>query len=372
MREVLLEPPGDWHALARLAAKLHARPLPRNRPLWDMTVIRGLGHAAPLPAGGFGLLVRVHHAAIDGMGGLAALAMLHDLEPEGVPPPSSTSLRDEPLPGAVELLARAMQRPARMLRELCGRPPSVPTLQPAPVSALWPAPPTRFNHGIGCGREVTTTTLQLDRLKRIERCVPGATVNDVLLTIVGGALRSALAQLGELPAASLQSLVPVNARGQAGLRGNNRVAALRVPLATDIDDPLERLRRIAVASRSAKSALAQQSPAALALAAELVAPPLLASGAAFAAGPPPLPAVNTVVTNMAGPPLPLYLGGARLLACHGLGPVTPAAGPFHAAISYCGSVSLTATMAAGSLPAGVDYEQHLVASAEEVVALAGD
>ena len=199
VRHIALPKPGDWRQFCIQAARLHARPLDLSKPLWELYVIEGLDKVAGVPKGGFAFLLKIHHAAVDGKSGIEMITAIHSQTPAVVdPPPPDKPWRPEPDPSPFDLDSRAalewLRTPARAMR-LTGR--IVPGLGRAAVDDAQPIRSSRRRHG-------TRNTLQragqphrvLDakffpfaELKPME-AVAGATVNDVALAVIGGALRS--------------------------------------------------------------------------------------------------------------------------------------------------------------------------------------
>ncbi len=205
VRHVALPPPGDWTQFCRQAARLHSYPLDRSKPLWELTVISGLRAIDGVPDGAFGLLLKIHHAAIDGASGAALTEVLHDLQatPGEIPPPQ-TVWSGEPEPAPFDLMSRSalnnLLQPFRAA-EVWSR--TVPALRRAaetfratPVDPVGPVPRTRFNGRVTPHRVFDGRRYALEDCRRIKRAVEGATINDVILTVVGGALRRYLDREG--------------------------------------------------------------------------------------------------------------------------------------------------------------------------------
>ncbi len=186
----------------------------------------------------------------------------------------------------------------------------------------------------------------LVELGRLRRRVDGATINDVILAICGGALRRYLLEHRDLPRDTLVAVSPINARprnGQDAVSGND-LSAMTVELGTDVADPVARLQAIRNYTREAKEAkaglgarlltdLTRHIPGAtLAGVARLVTNERIARNQA-----------NLIITNVPGPQFPLYMNGARLTHQFGMGPVTHGLGLFIAAHSYNGVVSFCIT-----------------------------
>ncbi|HET6874617.1 MAG TPA: wax ester/triacylglycerol synthase domain-containing protein, partial [Acidimicrobiales bacterium] len=201
LRHTALPSPGNWQQLCALVGRLHSRPLDLTRPPWESWMIEGLNDIPGVPPGSFGLLVRVHHTAIDGVGGIELLGALLQLQP-GDPPPDVPDLwQADRMPSQWELLGRAAvtnaTRPVRLAQgavsvlpkavRLVGRLRAneikLPTLS---------VPATRFNARVSPHRVFDSAVFALDDLRKMKASVPGATVNDAIITITAGALRKYL------------------------------------------------------------------------------------------------------------------------------------------------------------------------------------
>jgi WS/DGAT/MGAT family acyltransferase len=249
-------------------------------------------------------------------------------------------------PSTATVLQRAvlsnLQSPLKMASTLL-------RFSPAIWSSLGPdggrssrVPETRFNHPVSPHKVFDATIFRLDDLKQIKSKAEGATINDVVLAITAGALRRYLQHHEELPPERLLCISPVNARTsdrQAEIPGNN-ISAMSVPLPTDVEDPLERLRIVRDTTSQTKAAksgisarlmtdLSRHAPAAtLAGVARLVA------GGRFTAK-----LCNLFVSNVPGPQQTLYMNGAKMIHSFGLAPLADGMGLFVATPSYNGEMS---------------------------------
>jgi WS/DGAT/MGAT family acyltransferase len=220
-------------------------------------------------------------------------------------------------------------------------------------------------------------TLDLAEVKKIKNAVPGATVNDAVLAMVGGAMRRYLEDKNELPDKSLMTLAPVNTRekGAEATAAGNTISMLTFPLCTDIDDPIERLAAICAAtaeSKAIQSAIGAKDltdvqkfapPATLGLAGRLVT--MTGSG-----GRGPILFHNCTVTNVPGPNQPLYMLGAKLAYWCGMGPVADGMSLLWNPTSYCGQMFISLTSAPNIVPDPDFLAQCLKDSYEEMKAAA--
>jgi diacylglycerol O-acyltransferase len=343
VRRVGLPAPGTEEQLAELAADIASRQLDRSKPLWEMWIVEGLEN------GMVALVGKMHHSTVDGVSGANMMVHLLDLEPTGTRPPPEGVWVPERAPSELELFARGLVSRLR-------RPVQLATIIPKTIGSVvgfvrarrshdagmptpFTAPRTPFNVSITPHRIVSFTRTPLEDVKIVKRAF-GTTVNDVVLAVAAGALRRYLEKLNELPSKSLMAVVPVSVRTdeEKDIPGSNKVSAMFTSLATDIDDPVERLRRIAEVNKGAKeehkaigAGMLQDwakfaAPTTFSLAARLYSALNLAERFA--------PVHNLVISNVPGPPFPLYFGGAKLLAMYPLGPVFHGAALNITVVSY--------------------------------------
>ena len=347
--EVRAPPPGDDAALRHLAEQLHSEMLPRDRPLWDLRLVTGL------TGGRVGLVERVHHALVDGVSGVDVATLLLDLEPDAPPDAGPPPWAPEPLPGAPELLSEGIgdrladaAGAARGLLRLAQHPSEVVRGARTVASALISmvedglAPRSALDTPPAGPRRLAWVRTRLDDAGAAGRAV-GGSVNDVVLSAVAGGLRALLLERGEpLPAdLVLKALVPVSLRGidQHGTLGN-RVGAMYAPLPVGIGDPEARLAEVAATMRRLKSR-AEADTTALVLGAADLLPPAAARLVARAVEHQRL--VNLVVTNVPGPPVPLYAAGARMLEAIPFVPLGANLSLGVAVLSYDGALTLSLT-----------------------------
>lgn len=368
VRELALPAPGDDRQLAEQVARLHARPLDRARPLWELYLIHGLSR------GRVAVMTKVHHAAVDGVSGGELLSVLLDPHPEGRTMAPVTMRQSGAVPSQVELLVRGLFGVAlQPLRALRAAPRALPHLDRVPTVRVLPgvkliaaasaritgarrrdggvlertglrAPRTRLNRRIGPHRRFAFASLPLADVKAIKNAL-GVTVNDVVLALAAGALRRWLAASRDLPADPLLAMVPVSVRTpeQAGTFGN-RVSAMIVPLPTDEPDARRRVARVGEVMHSAKDRH-RATPATLMQDANHFIPPALLARASRVVGQlavrdPFAPPVNVVVSNVPGSPAPLFLAGAKLEAQYPVSLIMDGVGLNLTVLSYRGSLDL--------------------------------
>ncbi len=329
VRHSAAPPPGGDRELAEVVARLHARPLDRTRPLWETYVIEGLA------GGDVGLLTKMHHAAIDGVAGIEIAGVVLDQSPEPAPRDPAPDLVPEPPPPTALMLARSARGltrfPTRAVRSAVRAARQLPTLGNLARMALpgsgrgrdpdgglvggptLQAPVTPFNAPVTPHRRVAWTVLDLERVKAVKRA-RGTTVNDVVMAISAGAVRRYLREVGALPDRPLQAMVPISVRSDDD-RGGNRVTAMVGLVPTHLANPLERLDWVHDQLRVAKDHDAVPADV-LADVSAVAAPIVFARAARVAtrlrwANRVRLP-FNLVISNIPGPPVPLYVAGARV------------------------------------------------------------
>lgn len=271
VREQAMPENGSWSDFCHLLAEVHSRPLDRNHPLWEMTLVKGLRGLDGLPAECFAILGKFHHVALDGATGIRVIEQIHD-QPRGVPPEQRAPAGPARRPRLGESLFRAAVRNVGALDkslELLGAKPKPETTdEEEPASApILPAgpdeprgiPQTVFNQAVSGAATWDSRSFDLGDVKAMRKAVKGATVNDVLLAIVAGGLRHYLESCGQLPQAPMKAGCPVNIRteGEAAA-GGNVISAMIVNMHTDIASPLSRLRAITRSSSAAKQRATQR------------------------------------------------------------------------------------------------------------------
>ena len=334
MHRMALPSPGGEQELADLCGHLAGIPLDRSRPLWEFFVIEGL------ESGQVAVFTKMHHATVDGVSGSNAISFLCSLEADAPPLNVAPKGRAPRHPSDLELLARGVVsnfgKPmqiaklvgptASLLTKTIGR-----AREGTAMAAPLTAPRTSFNGTITGHRSIAVGDLSLAKIKKIKDAVDGATVNDVVLALSGGALRRYLEERGELPSASLLASVPVSVHGASKkTAGSNKVSSMFCRLGTDLEDPLERLTEVARANINAKDHHKAIPADTLQDWAEFAAPRTfglavrMVSSLRLAEKGPVIH--NLVISNVPGPPVPLYFMGARIDALYPLGPVFHGAG----------------------------------------------
>ncbi|MGB5103683.1 MAG: wax ester/triacylglycerol synthase family O-acyltransferase [Steroidobacteraceae bacterium] len=371
VRHVALPKPGDWRQLCIQVARIHSRPLDRSRPLWEAYVIEGLDNIPGLPPGSFAFYVKFHHCAVDGEAGTEILKAIHTLTPDDFSEaePARTRYRDRE-PTAIELYSRALANGAQRVPKLArfsietavraaalgaGTVTDLPRLlqaaelpKAAEVAAKLRKPPaTRFAGKVSAHRVVEVVGLPLAAMKRIRQQVEGATINDLFLATVGGALHQYLASKGELPDQTMTCMVPMTLRGaDKGQDAGNQITMAIMPLHTELADPLDRLQAV---RRGAGKAKAMAGAVGMETAAKLL-DLLPVAAAEFAARRLVIPQMSIVVSNVRGPDVPLFMAGARLVNFAPISIVLDGLGLNVTAFSYHGTMWICAVACRDMMP----------------------
>lgn len=323
---VRLPRPGAFRQLEEMVGDLHSVRLDRTRPLWRFTVIEGLED------GRVALYSKVHHAAIDGGAGMVITKALYDVTPtprevappEAVLPSRKPTTPERAVMGLHDMAASLMRQQMKMIEagpKIAGQ--IADLLAPAIKGGLTApqilAPKTPFNVTIGKERSYAARSVPLAGAKAIAKAT-GTKLNDVVMAVCAGALRSYLDAKQRLPDGALVAFVPISLRESGNTDLNNQVFGMNCPLATNYGDPLKRLTRINRDSRSSKSLASGAKPLAPTDYTVLGAPMLLPGlmqlmGATRLADVAPQ-VVNCVISNNAGPPIPLYCAGAKVTALY--------------------------------------------------------
>jgi WS/DGAT/MGAT family acyltransferase len=352
LHHIAVPAPGTLRELAALVSDLAGKPLDRSRPLWEMWAVEGLKD------GRIALVTKMHHCMIDGASGSSQMAQLMDLEPNAEPPRPTRSWRPPPLPTDFELARESLgsrlvnplevgrlglatfrglrkRREAQLETARSGEEPP-PFVEETPV--------TPFNRAITTHRSVAYGSASLDDLKRVKNAFR-VTVNDAVLAACTISVGRYLEALGELPDMPLVCLVPGSTKSAREKEEfSNKVSTMMVRLPVQLHSVEEVVRAVHRETSDAKHVFQAIEEDLIPQWMEL-APPLLTHAIAQAyseldlADRVGIPA-NLVVSNMMGPPLPLYFGGARVEAVYPMGPVSEGMGLNLTVLSNMGRVDL--------------------------------
>jgi WS/DGAT/MGAT family acyltransferase len=400
VRELALPAPGTAPQLAEQVARIASRALDRSRPLWELYLVDGVED------GRMAMMVKFHHAAIDGVAGQEIITTLLDSTPDAPPPTPARPWRSERIPSEAEMYLRglaglslqplkALDFQRRVLRTLprstmfLGRataPAVTGTLGRlltgggSPDGQVLDAPPlvpprTSFNRPITPHRRWAYGSAPLSAVKQVKNAF-GVTVNDVVMAACAGGLRRWLQDHRELPESPLLAMVPLSIRTEQE-RGTfgNRVSAMIAALPTHLDDPVERLRAAHEAMRAAKEQHRAIGASTLQDAAEFTVPALATRAARVAAqlrlADWVTPPYNVVISNVPGPRTPLYLAGARMLGYFPVSVVTDGLGLNLTVQSYLDSLDVGLVACRELVPDLWDLLGHVVASVDELADAAG-
>jgi WS/DGAT/MGAT family acyltransferase len=340
VRHTCLPRPGDERQLKRLAARINSQELDRGKPLWETWIVEGLA------GGRFAMVSKAHHCMIDGVSGADLLSVLLSRgadtavidPPRWIPRPVPTPLtllRDEAavrLQAPWRLLTRAAQHPARVLGEVRE---GIAAVSEAVAATLHQASNTPFNQPVGCHRRFDWTATDIAAIRTIRERA-GGSLNDVVLTVVAGAVGRFLQRRGVRPDnIDFRAFVPVSVRHAEDHVPGNRVASWIVDLPIAEPDPLKRLAHVIAATTRLKHSRTAHGVEILSEAVEWTGTTVLGAMTRLAVIARPF---NLVVTNVPGPPMPLYLLGARMAEVYPLVPLALNQGLGLALFSYDGRV----------------------------------
>src|SRR3954470_21531637 len=301
-----------------LAGRVVAQQLDRNKPLWEIWLVDTMAD------GRFALICKTHHALVDGISGVDILTVLFDLEPDPSEPEPGPSWAPRPAPSGAQLAAEAIAdrvtAPLSLLRSVLSQPEragaeagkAAAGLAAFAAAGIAGAPPSPLNVRIGPHRRFAWASDELSQFKAIKSAL-GGTINDVVLTVVTGALRAHLFRHGRDPEGlELKAMVPISVRADAA-RGalGNQVAAMYAPLPVGLGDPVERYRFVHREMQGLKESGQAVGAQAITRLADAAAPTVLDQAARLQSR---QRFFNLTVTNVPGPQVPLYVLGRRLEA----------------------------------------------------------
>ncbi len=347
LHRIAVPSPGGLRELAEVVGDLYSPKLDRRRPLWEMWWIEGL------EGGRVAILTKTHHCMIDGVSGVGLAELLCDLQPD--PPPRATGpakpKKHAREPSDFELYLGGLWntfgtpiRVTRYLGQAAAR--GVAMLPYARKSGLTASvPKLSFNDDIGPRRAVAWTTVSLSDIRAIKKHFD-VKVNDVVLELCSSAVRRYLQAQNELPADPLVVSVPVSTRSSDDKELGNQVASMMVGWATDVADPIERLRTIQENTARAKEMTKAIRAREIQAMGDTLAPAVLnlayraiASTAATMSTP-----ANAVVSNVPGSPVPVYLAGGRIDATYPVSIIMPGMGLNITVLSYVDRVDFGFTV----------------------------
>lgn len=372
LHRTALRSPGSRAELTEICGQLAGVPLDRRRPLWELWVIEGVG--GPRSAERLFVVLKIHHAAADGVTYSNLLSRLCSDEPDPpLPDPIGAARSIGPLREALDGIARFADRPRQLAvivlpaafravadairRARAGR----------AMAAPFTAPRTALNATFTAQRTIAFARLNLDDVKRVKDHF-GVKVNDVVMTLVGGVVRRFLLDRGELPESSLIALEPVSVHGLSERTARNQVSGMLVALQTQIADPVDRLKAVARANTIAKEQVAAISPTLLQDFGEVVGPLLLGIAKRVYAWLTRFrPMYNVVLSNVPGPDPARYFLGAEVCAMYPFGPVLLGAGINFSLWSVNGTLHIGLISCPSLVPALSDLADGLTAGLAQLL-----
>jgi diacylglycerol O-acyltransferase / wax synthase len=376
LRRLRLMAPGTEAQLEAAVARLHEGMLDRDRPLWQFTVIEGL------KGGQVGFYAKIHHAALDGQGGIAVAQALLDVQPrpravaraEGA---SASAAR----PTAVKMLAAALRNTVSQYGNILKAVPAVARAAGLTGAAALSSselrkrgfalgPRTKLNAAIGRKRVFVATRIPLAEAKAVARHFE-AKLNDVVLATCAGALRRYFERDKAALAKGMIGAVPVSLRAPGDNTQANHVSMMLVGLATNVANPVKRMAAIVAASTRAKTLTGSMKNAIPTDMPSLGVPWLMARIMPLyrkAAQANRIPVIaNVAISNVPGPQMPLYLAGARLLAYYPVSIVTHGLALNITIVSYNGSLDFGLVACARAMPNLRQFAKYLQDAHRELV-----
>jgi WS/DGAT/MGAT family acyltransferase len=381
VRRIAMPEPGDKRLLEEFVARMMSRPLDMTKPLWEVYVVEGV------EGDKWAYVAKAHHVLVDGVGGNEMLVQLLDLEPTPREVEAPAEAWDpDPLPSDLDLLRTAVgggvRKPLHLVDTVrrtagvaidfakwgIGRADDDPGLKVL-------GPRTFLNGPIGPHRQVALGKFSLDDVKYVKGTF-GCTVNDVILAITGRGLRHFVEAHGQTTNKGMIAAVPISIRDKGDKGFENKVSGMTVPMHDDVEDVAERLRRISLATKPAKEQLG-------AVAAHLLqdwseyAPPAVAAQAirfytraGLARRHPPI--ANVTLSNVPGPPFPLYLAGSQMKSMYPIGPVIHNQRVNITVVSYMDTMFLGIAADRDDVPPIGELVDHIVDGLKELHQAAQD
>ncbi|OBC11119.1 diacylglycerol O-acyltransferase [Mycobacterium sp. 852013-50091_SCH5140682] len=375
LHRIGLPAPGGRIELSEICGHIASLSLDRSRPLWEMWVIENVAGTDAHAGGRIAVMTKVHHSGVDGVTGANLMSQLCSTEPDAPAPEPVDGVGDaSELEIALSGALKFVTRPLKLANVLPTTVSSVvDTVKRAraglTMAAPFAAPKTPFNANITGHRNIAFAQLDLEDIKLVKNHFD-VKVNDVVMALVSGVLRTFLSDRGELPDSSLVAMVPVSVHDRSDRPGRNQVSGMFSTLETQIEDPVERLRAIAAANSVAKqhssaigATLLQDwtqfaAPAVFGVAMRVYAASRL-SGAK--------PVHNLVVSNVPGPQVPLYFLGSEVKAMYPLGPIFHGSGLNITVMSLTGSLDVGIVSCPELLPDLWDMADDFVVALDELV-----
>lgn len=375
IKHIALPRPGDKETLCEVASHLYAKHLDRDRPLWEMWLIEGLED------GKFAYLQKFHHCMMDGEGAFKMMQIICDFEPnpkkKKTVDKSVSEARAGKVPSTPEQSSKAWQHLSRLPGEAAKN--MYDILRPKVLEQfVWPrkpreerpvVPTASFNGMIGSDRATTFTSLPLAQMKAIKEHF-GVSLNDVVLALVGSAVREYLLEYDDLPQEPLRTNIPVSLRSEKDAQLSNKVTNTTVTLATDLEDPAARLQAIHEESELAKARAHGGAKGIIEL--FQMMPPILVSSlmeSLPADQAPQILGANLVVSNVRGSPASMYIAGAHIDRMYPMSILTAGIGINVTCVSYRECIDFGIIVDPELVPRQEALAEHLEAAFDEYLAL---
>jgi diacylglycerol O-acyltransferase len=374
LHHIALPKPGGWKELRKIASQVFSEHLDQNRPLWSFTFVEGLDNVPQVPKGSVAIISKIHHVAIDGMAGAGMMSLIFDFKADKNPIPEPKPFNPKPLPNEISVVMKSAM-------SFAGNPLKLPKILSKAVkgslkagmltrvqrmelpTAPFSAPSTPLNGIVSGRRKWNTAILDLARIKELKN-IMGTTMNDVVLAFCAGALRRYLKEKKKLPHKPLVAMVPISTRTEAEKDStDNQVSSMLIQIATNVEDPIERLEAIhenTVRGKTYQKAIGAKTLASMAEAVRLYS--------RFQVSEMHNPVFNVTITNVPGPQFPLYLNGHRLLTIGGMAPILDGMGLIITILSYNGFVTISPTSDAKTMPDIDVFTRYIRESANELEA----
>jgi WS/DGAT/MGAT family acyltransferase len=379
-----LPDPSDWSTLREMTSSIFSSSLDLRRPLWSISFIEGLDAVSQVPKGSVAIVTKVHHVMIDGSSGVGIMGLLFDksIEDKDKEIAKPKPFEPEALPDEINLLIKSSQtffkdplKAPKLIGEtafsfLKGQVKWKLNNKKSISRSKYSVPNTIFNKSVSPKRTWGTAILSFERINTLRK-IMNVSINDVILAICAGGIRTYLEEKEKLPVQPLVANVPISIRKKDDNQSmNNQISNMFVRIATHIKDPIERLEYIQEQTNVGKTKHKAVGAKALSKMADAV-PFGLANLAAGLYSKYNIkefhrPPFNVTITNVPGPQTPLYLRGHKILSIFGLTPVLDGFGLIIAAFSYNGLVSLTTTSDARTMPDADKFSRYIRESANEL------
>jgi len=332
VRHSALPKPGSYRELFALVSELHSTLLDRSRPLWETHLIEGLEDRQ------FAIYTKLHHATVDGVGGIRLTEGSCSPDPDAIAELSPLSIEaherfkaehgyarvadldpsESELQAILEFFRAQFETSAHFLGLIKNYAATWLGLGGGLAVPWRHVPHTMINTKVSSARRFVAQSWSIDRVRTVSKAAD-VTINDVVLAMCSGALRRYLEEQDELPEHSLRALVPVSVRAEDDFDSPVAISYIVADLATRHEDPIDRLETIVKSTRAGKDMLAELTPREASLYAALVQTPMFVASLVGVAD--RFPPVSTVISNIPGPREQLYLNGAPLLGAYPLSAV---------------------------------------------------